>query len=159
MARPPLSLQIRPLDALDLAEAARADALLTEAEAALVRRDEHLEPVSERSLDPERILMVALDETGAMLGLIDAVPHHPGPGVLTIAAIVVRSPSRRSGAARALIEAAAAKMQAESGPARALGAGVHEENWSALAFFRALGLLEVESEGGVVWLEGPPPAR
>jgi ribosomal protein S18 acetylase RimI-like enzyme len=156
MARPPLSLRIRPLDALDPEEAAQADALLAEAESALVRPDELLEPISERSLDPARILLVALGPDGAMLGLIDAVPHHPEPGLLTIAAIVVRSPCRRGGTARALVQAAAAQMEAQAGPLSGLGAGVHQENWAALAFFRALGLVEVEARAGVVWLEGPP---
>lgn len=153
MARAPLTFELRRLDPLDPQEEAAADALLTEAEAALVRADEHLEPISERSVDPARILLLAWGEGGELLGLVDAVPHHPAPGALTIAAIVVRSEGRRRGAARALVAAAVAEMESREGPLQALGAGVHQENWAALSFFRALGMVEVETHAGVIWLE------
>lgn len=153
MARVPLTVEIRRLDPLDPRQEAAADALLTEAEASLVRTDEQLEPIADRSVDPARILLVARSKGGQIIGLVDAVPHHPAPGGLTIAAIVVCSEGRRQGAARALVAAAVAEMEAEAGPLRMLGAGVHQENWAALGFFRALGMVEVETHGGVVWLE------
>jgi len=99
MARAPLTFEIRRLDPLDPQEEAAADALLMEAKASLVRPNEHLEPISERSVDPARILLVACGEGRAIVGLVDAVPHHPAPGGLAIAAIVVRSEGRRRGAA------------------------------------------------------------
>ena len=55
MARAPLTFEIRRLDPLDPQEEAAADALLMEAKASLVRPNEHLEPISERSVDPARI--------------------------------------------------------------------------------------------------------
>ncbi len=153
MARAPLTFEIRRLDPLDPQEEAAADALLMEAKASLVRPNEHLEPISERSVDPARILLVACGEGRAIVGLVDAVPHHPAPGGLAIAAIVVRSEGRRRGAARALVAAAVAEMESQAGPPRTLGAGVHQENWAALSFFRALGMVETETHSGVVWLE------
>ena len=141
----------RRLDALEPSGLERAEALLIADARAFARAGEALEPLADRAIDPARRLWVA-ELDGAIVGILDAVLDHPLPGTLTVAAIAVLPSLRRRGVGRALIIAARAEVQAERGGAPHLGAGVHEDNWVARAFFARLGFVERTVEDEVVWM-------
>ncbi len=141
-------------DSASAADVAAIDRLLHQDAAAFSRPREHLETALERldeaAVDRERIVLVAR-EGDAVVGLVDARLHHPGPGALTIAAIAVEPSRRRHKLGARLIEAAIAAAS-EADEVRALVAGVHAENARAIAFFEALGYAPEDRSAGVVVL-------
>lgn len=90
----------------------------------------------EAELDRDRLLWVAT-RGSELVGVLDGRLHHPGPGTLTIAQLVVASTARRSGIGRALVHAAAATQHATSLEAYLVHAGAESaEFWPRVGFLR-----------------------
>jgi ribosomal protein S18 acetylase RimI-like enzyme len=102
---------------------------------------------------PDYLLLVAENEGGQVIGLLDASQRwtlwHAGPCVL-IEELVVDREARRQGVGRALIEAAIDWARAQG--CSEIGLGTETYNLSAQAFYRKLGfdsvslLLEYEMD-------------
>ncbi len=147
------AIEVAPLGVdAPLETMATLDRVLASVARALVDPGEALEPVSDRARDaasdPHRLVLVATVE-GEPVGLLDGTLHSPWPGTLAVAQLAVSRAHRFRGLGRALVESALASAAERDPPPVALSAAVRAGQSGALAFWEALGLVEVAREGTV----------
>ncbi|WP_026413817.1 GNAT family N-acetyltransferase [Actinomadura oligospora] len=87
-------------------------------------------------------VLTARDGNGALVGYVELLLNHPRDGYPWIGFLLVHGEHRRKGLGRAIAGAVEARLRGCG--ATAIGLGVLENNPEALAFWTALGCVELD---------------